>query len=47
MKEKQKQQAVKKRYHDKSESVRQYHKKKCLKNRTSKITYQKPKFGKS
>ena len=41
--QKRKKQAVKKRNHDKSESIRQYQKEKYLKNRASKITYQKAK----
>ena len=39
-----KKQAVKKRYHDKSESIRQSHKGKYLKNQVCKITYQKAKY---
>ena len=37
-------QAVRRRYHDNSELRRQHHKEKNLKNRTSKITYQKSKY---
>ena len=42
--QKRKEQAVKKRYDDKSESIRQYCKEKYLMNQTSTLIYQKAKF---
>ena len=42
-----KKQSVKKGYHDKSKSVKQYGQEKNLMNGTSEITYQKVKYQKS